>query len=62
MTFIIVLDSDEEHALKATADNGLVQRYKEHTLPVLGYYDDFRKLDLVRHTSRYTSFRSKSSL
>ena len=47
MTYIIVLDTDERHALLNVPEVGIVHAYKENTLPVLGYYDDFSKLEVV---------------
>ena len=48
MTYIVVLDTDERHALLNVPEVGIVHCYKENTLPVLGYYDDFSKLEVVR--------------
>ena len=51
MTYIIVLDTDERHALLNVPEVGIVHAYKENTLPVLGYYDDFSKLEVVGVTA-----------
>ena len=51
MTYIIVLDMDERHALLNVPEVGIVHAYKENTLPVLGYYDDFSKLEVVGVTA-----------
>lgn len=45
---VIVVDCDEEHAAQGGGvDQDQLEAYKANTLPVLGHYDDLRKLDYV---------------
>ena len=45
---MIVLDCDESFAKdKSPASANQVEAYKTETLPMLGYYDGYQKLDVV---------------
>lgn len=47
MCGVIVLDTSEEQSKNAGADDAKLASYKNDTLPVLGYFDDFGKLDTI---------------